>query len=166
MKFTLVALVAMASTMSASAFDYAGEFLKKKQIYFHNYIQSSDCISDGGRWEAEPTDPTIGFCYFDATDAVKVDKDENGYAVRVETIGTNAHSCYFAGEAKKVSRNQINATAEAEYYDPDTDSYKLGTCTVSVVYTTPNTVDVKTEGPCQYFCGAKAWLDFDGAERK
>ncbi|MCR9203729.1 MAG: hypothetical protein NXH75_04065 [Halobacteriovoraceae bacterium] len=166
MKKMMMAFAMASFVTSTFAFNFTGEFELKKQIYFHNYIQSHDCTADGGTWESEPTDPTLGFCFFDSADTVKVDKSENGYAVRVETIGTNAHSCYFEGEAKKVSHNQIHASAEAEYYDSDSDSLKLGICTVKVVYQTANKVDVMAEGPCQYFCGAKAWLEFVGAQRK
>lgn len=158
--------IALIMSLASMAVTLEGEFQKKKEIYFFNYITAADCQADGGYWTVDSEDEEIGFCNFEASDNVKIQKNAEGYFLYVDTIGTNGHSCFFEEKVTSVSENEVVSVTETEAYDYETGTFKPSTCSVKVSYKDENTVDVTTEGSCEEYCGARAWLFIEDAKRK
>lgn len=171
MKSLCTALALAISFPALAAIQPEGTFASAHPIYFFSYADKAACEADEGTWEAHEQDS--GFCFFNTEDTLTVKTAKDGYAVEIETVRTNAHTCSFEGAAKRVSENVLEASAESEMWVPgqgqEEGKFVPATCRVSLTYTNADTVDVRVVGApqaCESFCGANASLEMEGAKRR
>lgn len=155
MKYLVLSLFLSASAL-ANWFTGEGEFSKLHPIAFMSYEDQAACEADEGKWDD-------GLCWFDTSDEVSVERNGEKYLVKVDTVTTNAHTCSFEGEGV-MKGTQIVATSEGEEWDGENPVPV--TCEVTLDYLDGDTVNVTNNGKCQYFCGARATLEIEGAKRK
>lgn len=140
---------------------FDGYYTKTKEIYFHNYPTEILCEADNGSWDAETES-----CLFEATDEVQVSKvGPNQYLVDVNTIGTNAHTCTFTANAYAMSPKALRAIAPSEPNEQQNQQWPpQRKCEVYLEFN-GDKVDVEDNGKCRSFCGARAQLFIEGAQR-
>jgi hypothetical protein len=103
-------------------------------------------------------------CFFDIENTVEVSGDSQGYKLVVATWGSNAHSCVFEGQVTQVLPQALVSEVPTEVYrDGD---FVPAVCEVTVSYENDETVNVSTNGNCQEWCGARAWLEMGPATLK
>lgn len=160
---SFVLLSALALNLLANVQDptakLLGTFVEPTQTFVVSYQEASDCTTDGGDWDAE-----MEMCFFDAANTAKVSATADGLYLTVDTVGSNAHQCYFEGAVTKTTATTVVSEVEAMVWN-GTD-FEAGTCEVTVTFENDDTVNVSNNGKCQEFCGARAWLSFGPATRQ
>lgn len=127
---------------------FDGTFVSEKTIYFFNYLTQKECLKDGGHF-------TNDTCEFPAEDEVKVKKlKKTLFEIQVSTIGTNARSCLYVGQAIPTSSKTLVSRDE-----------ETG-CMVYLKYKNDHQVEVESTYQCNYFCGARVSLDIKRAIRE
>jgi hypothetical protein len=147
------------STFSFAQDFQTGTFVEPTQTFVISYMNEADCSADSGSWDNE-----MEMCFFDVENEATVSKKEEGLFLDIVTTGSNAHSCWFEGPVTSQSENTLVSAVEAMVWNGD--DWTNGTCEVTVTYEDADTVNVSTNGQCQEFCGARAWLEMGPAIRK
>lgn len=150
---SLIALSLLFSVVSASAVEKEGTFEVVRPAFMRGY-DSKACKTDGGVYLGD------GLCKFEngggATAEVKATaEDKDSFLISLSSVGTNAHMCDFSGKATRVS----------DYHLLSLNNGDEGKCEVSVFYTSPETIAIKTNGECSEFCGANMMLDEENLTR-
>lgn len=141
---------------------FSGEYEFHHKISMAGYTDQKSCDADKGEWSDRG-------CLFQVADTVSVKQDaQNGaYSVEISTLASNAHLCSFEADAVVMNKNMLLATAIVDVYDNDSDKVSKEVCAVGIEYLDYDTVSVQTNGKCrQYYCGARAGLEIDRAERR
>lgn len=166
MKSLLIACLMLTSGFAfaaGSASSYPRTYLTTKKIPTFWYQDAAGCQEDGGEWDG---DEDGGICFLDASDELTFSKDADGKLnLSVGVIGTNGHSCDFEGEAKQIKPTVFTASAEGEDYNHETEQFDKVTCTVTVKLSNRGReASLTNNGKCSSFCGARAYLEIEGAK--
>ncbi|MCO5142040.1 MAG: hypothetical protein M9962_03000 [Oligoflexia bacterium] len=160
----ILVLLVLSTLGTASINHLFGTFSEPTQTFVVGYEDQASCDSDGGQWDTE-----MEMCFFDAENTVEL-KEENGkIKLLVDTIGSNAHSCSFEGEAVQTTASQFVSKVDSTEYDQDENGNWVEipvVCEVTVDFLDENSVTVDNNGKCREFCGMRAWLSVDKATRK
>lgn len=149
----LISIPAFAATL-----DVTGRFQQDFFIAVVGYESAAKCSADQGRWDE-------GYCWFPASNQVRIASTGTGYNLSIETVATNAHTCEFSALAKRFPDGVLVASLPSEEYDPRSGGFVKATCEVTVSFADADTVNVTNNGKCQSFCGARASLVVTGAKR-
>ena len=156
-----VSLIIAANLYAAisNGMTYIGTYAQPGQTFMMGYMDQATCVEDRGDWDTD-----MELCFFDIEQIVEVTGSSQGYNVVVATWGSNAHSCVFEGAVTEVLPNALVSKVPTEVYENGT--FVPGVCEVTVTYENDVTVNVSTNGKCQTFCGARAWLEMGPATLK
>lgn len=159
--FGLITLLIAANifAVTSDGMTYLGLFAEPTQTFIVGYTEEAACVSDQGNWDSE-----MEMCFFDVENTVEVKGDSEGYSLDIVTTGSNAHSCWFEGKVTQVLEKALVSEVPAETFN-GTD-WEPAICQVTVSYENDETVNVSTNGKCQEFCGARAWLEMGPATLK
>lgn len=153
MKF-LFALVALsAASLAFAANVIPGLYLEPSSTFLVGYESKEECEASQGDWSVPEWDGDMALCIFRVDNIVKIEGKGSKYAVEISTIGSNGHSCSFEGTGNLMGSTIVAKSSESQE------------CEVNVAFLDADTVNVSTNGECQDFCGARAWLQIDAAKR-
>lgn len=147
------------ATVHDSTADLLGNFEEPTMTFIIGYEDASACSNDNGDWDAE-----MEMCFFNTENTIEVSANANGLFLSIATVGSNAHQCYFEGSVTKTTSSSLISEVESMVWNGD--DYVPGKCIVTATYENADTVSVSTNGQCQEYCGARAWLEFGPATRK
>jgi hypothetical protein len=163
-KVILAVAIAITCNVHAGEIDFVGQFSMPRKTAMFGYDNKQACVADKGEWLTED-----GICMFDSSDDVKVEDTASGLTMKVETIGTNAHSCGFEATAQVKDFNVLVGALETEVhrYNEETkeSEWVKAVCEVTLTYKNSDVVKVDNNGNCQEFCGMRAQLYIDEAKR-
>lgn len=175
MKQVLLFALFLAPSLAAASWvpTYPMSFSAPRKIPVFYYQNAEDCRADGGEWLADEKDSEeeegieAGMCFVDGGAHVDLTRDEKGQLnLSIGVVGTNAHTCDFEASAKMVSRTTYVAKAETEDYNIETEQLEAVTCEVTLTISKGGRqAAVSTNGKCRSFCGMRASLEFDEAQR-
>ena len=158
---TVVTLIIAANLYAvvSNGMTYLGTYSQPGQTFVVGYFEEAACVQDNGDWDAE-----MEMCFFDIENTVEVSGDSQGYKLVVATWGSNAHSCVFEGQVTQVLPQALVSEVPTEVYRDG--EFVPAVCEVTVNYENDETVNVSTNGNCQEWCGARAWLEMGPATLK
>lgn len=159
MKIVTTLALVLSSTMAfaVTPAKMAGQFTETFEVPVGMYVDEASCVADGGKWLEE-------YCSMPASNDVEVTYKNGKHELSVSTIGVNLHMCNFDGPAKRVGSRTLKASQKADYWNGK--DWVPGVCEVTVKYANDKTVAVSSNGKCQSFCGANAYLEIEKANRK
>lgn len=139
---------------------FIGTYVEPTQTFVVGYTAEAPCLEDGGDWDTD-----MEMCFFDTENTVEVSADAQGYSLVIATWGSNAHSCVFEERVTQVLPNALVSEVPTEIYNGD-GQWVSAKCVVTVTFENDETLNVGTNGNCQEWCGARAWLEMGPATLK
>lgn len=152
-------LAALAVPLPA-AMRVAGEYAVSKEVLDPSISSRRACRKAGGAWAEEA-------CTIDGlSDRVRITESAPGaYRIHVQTVTTAFHTCDFEGNGTQTSGPDELRVIRFQA-DPDEVTAGEVRCEVDVRWY-GDRIDVAPVSweACRVWCGARATLDIDGAER-
>ena len=139
--------------------NYQGHFSFAHPIVFISYPDKQSCESSNLTW-------SDGKCITQGEDTTDVFTNGGKLGIKVLTVVTNDHECYFAGTAQILAPDQVKASTPSQEYNESTGSLVDVICEVTVTYKGTSVISVSNNGHCSEFCGVNADLRIEDAQRK
>lgn len=155
----LTALSALGLVNEAGATDVGlvGSFARVVESAMIGYESATTCEDDGGRW-------FDGDCVFGTEETVRVSIANDVIRVAIETVGVTANVCEYEGEATLRDPTTLVSSKPTRAWNGS--AFVAATCEVAVTALPDGSVRVSNNGKCQMFCGPRATLEIDSAQRR